>query len=241
MPSAIIREGNPIPCGTEEAPSGSFSVTFDDVDGSGDYGVGESVEITFDQCLDGANGTTSNGKIKFSFTSLSGFSQQASPPWSYTANWLFSAFELRAPGASPLKIDGTMVWSERQINADENQVIVSGAQLHANRPEENLTVLDFDVTIAENRKTSTFFQFGRQTISSSKLGGSFLLNVAEIQPLAGSVPGFPASGTITISGSNSSLTLTSVDRLQVRVDLDANMDGVAESSEVVNWDDLNFL
>jgi hypothetical protein len=239
LPSAIIREGHPIPCGTEESPSGSFSVKFNDIDGNGDYGVGESVEIVFDQCLDGTNGTTSNGKIKFSFTSLSGFSQQATPPWSYTASWLFSEFELRSPGATPLKIDGTMVWSENQIDADENLVMVSGTQLNANRPEENLAILDFAVKIAENSNISTFRQFGRQAISSSKLGGSFRVDVAEIQPLAGSAPGFPDSGAITISGNRSSLTLTAVDRIQVRVDLDANMDGVVESSDVVNWSDLN--
>ena len=123
-PSAVIREGEPIPCGTEESPSGSLSVRFDDIDSNGDYGVGESVEIAFDQCLNAANGTTSNGKIKFTFTSLSGFSQQPSPPWSYTATWLFSDLELHSSGAMPLKVDGTMVWSESQINADDNLVMV---------------------------------------------------------------------------------------------------------------------
>lgn len=237
-PSAVIREGEPIPCGTEESPSGSLSVRFDDIDSNGDYGVGESVEIAFDQCLNAANGTTSNGKIKFTFTSLSGFSQQPTPPWSYTATWLFSEFQLYSSGATPLKVDGTMAWSESQINADDNLVMVSGTLLNANRTEENLAILDFAVTIGENSKTTTFRQFGQQSINSSKLGGLFRVEVAEIQPLIGIAPGFPDSGMILIIGSNSSLRLIAIDRLQVRLDLDSNIDGIAESSEVVNWDDL---
>jgi hypothetical protein len=39
VPSAIVREGDPIPCGTEESPSGSFSIKSDDKDGNNDYGV----------------------------------------------------------------------------------------------------------------------------------------------------------------------------------------------------------
>ena len=241
VPSAIVREGDPIPCGTEESPSGFFSIKFDDKDGNNDYGVGESVEVTFHDCLDATEGTTSNGNLKFTFTSLEGFSKQPIAPWRYGANFTFSAFQLRSPGASPLNIDGAIQWSESQLNTDESTVVASGTRLDANRVEENLSITDFTVTFDDNNRTNAYRQFGQQTYVSSKLGGAFRMVVTETLPLSGSSRNFAESGVITVHGKNSSISLVAINRTNVRIDLDSNFDGVIDDSELVRWSDLSAL
>lgn len=238
LPSAIVR-GEPLPCGIQGAPSGSILVSFDDKDGNAEYSSGDTLELTFIQCYDPLGKITSGGKLKFTFTNIVGAPFQQITPWSFTADLHFSGFELRFADQNLLQVNGTMVWTQAKDNADETLIQVSGARLSVKRTDDNILITNYLVKFNDNVRTDEYRQSGTQSVSSSKLGGTFQMDVSEALPLVGIASSFPDSGTIKITGAGSSITLNAVDRINVRIELDSNLDGIVDSSEVIAWSILS--
>lgn len=238
LPSAIVR-GEPLPCGIQGTPSGSILVSFDDKDGNAEYSSGDTLELTFIQCYDPLGKITSGGKLKFTFTNIVGAPFQQIMPWSFTADLHFSGFELRFADQNLLQVNVTMVWTQAKDNADETLIQVSGARLSVKRTDDNILITNYLVKFNDNVRTDEYRQSGTQSVSSSKLGGTFQMDVSEALPLVGIASSFPDSGTIKITGAGSSITLNAVDRINVRIELDSNLDGIVDSSEVIAWSILS--
>ncbi len=239
LPSAIIKQGA-IACGDEATPSGSISIEFDDSDHNGDYSAGDSVEFTFNDCLDSANHTTTIGKLKFMFRSAEGQLSKQIAPWSIVADLVYSGLKVRASNRTLISIDGTALWSQNQKSIDESSVTISKASLNVIVTDKEFAISDCAVTFDENMKTGDFRQFGRQTISSPPLGGILETEIVETQALTGN-DNAPNSGVIHVVGDKSSLYLTATGSGNVKIELDSNSDGVVESDETVSWVSLAVL
>ena len=236
IPSAIITRVA-IACG-DEITSGSISIEFDDTDSNSEYSVGESVQFTFNDCLDATNGTTTIGKLKFTFRNVVGQPTKQITPWSIVAELSYSGLQVRELNRTVFNIDGTLLWSQNQKNADESSIAISDASLTVNLSDKEIAITDCTVTFDENKKTGDYKQFGRQTIISRQLGGILVTEIGEAQALAGTNGNAPNSGVIRAIGDNSALHLSASHNGSVNIELDSNLDGVIDSAETVDWSSL---
>lgn len=237
VPSGVVREGS-VPCVLGDPGKGSISVRFDDKNNDGDYSNGDIIEATFTNCLSDQDGSVTNGKVTFKFTNVFGFPLLQVEPWSFVADAIFSGFQFSFPGRPLLILDGPLQWSQNQKTRDEALIFASGNNLKVTSSSDNMTISNYAVTFTENDVTNAYSEFGKETVSSTALGASFVMEVAESAPITGTNPNFPDTGIIIITGENSALTLTAINNINVQLDLDSNKDGVIDSTEIVTWESL---
>ena len=236
-PTAIVKQGT-ITCGDEAAPSGSISVEFDDIDGNGEYSARDSVQFTFNDCFDSAIGTTTMGKLKFVFRNVVGQPTKQITPWSIVAELTYSGLQVRDPNRTRLNIGGTMLWSQNQKNVDESSITISDASLIVNLSDKEIVITDCTVTFDENKKTGSYKQFGRQTISNRQLGGVLETEIGESQALVGTNGNAPNSGVVKAVGDKSAVVLSVIGSGSVKIELDSNLDAIIDSDETVDWSSL---
>jgi hypothetical protein len=236
-PAARVREGS-VQCVPGDASKGTISVRFDDKNDDGEFTNGDSIEATFNNCLSDQDGSTTSGKVTFKITNVVGFPLLQITPWSFVADAIFTGFRFNFPGRPPFSLDGPLRWSQTQNTRDESVIAASGNNLNVVSSNDNLTLSNYSVTFTENDATKAYSEYGTETVSSTALGASFVMTVDKNKPLTGTDPNFPDSGVITVLGENSTLTLTAIDNVNVRLDLDSNKDGVLDSSEIVPWESL---
>ena len=236
-PAAGVREGS-VQCVPNDAGKGTISVRFDDKNDDGEFTNGDSIAATFNNCLSEQDGSTTNGKVTFKITNVVGFPLLQVTPWSFVADVIFSGFQFNFPGRPPFTLDGALNWSQSQLTLDESVIYATGNNLKVVSSADNLTLSNYAVTFSDNDATNAYSEYGTETVSSTALGASFVMTVDQAKPLQGTDPNFPDSGVITITGENSTLTLTAIDNVNVRLDLDSNKDGAIDSSENVPWESL---
>lgn len=119
-------------------------------------------------------------------------------------------------------------------------MVMNGGDLSVTEGAESARITNPNLTFVFNPDDSGS-QYGTSVISSSKLGGSFEVSIAQNQPIIFDANGDPTSGVLVVTGENSKVTITVLENKQARIDLDANNDGEAEESKVMTFDELDAL
>ena len=221
---------------TGACDTGSFVYSWDDADGDLEMSSGDSYEVTFDDCYVAQWAETLTGSTYITGTLVSGDVINAIPPWSFAANYAFD--------------DLVCTW-------DQGSMAVSGNFSMFNSCSDGLKAyLEFSsahLTVVVDGAIDTFSNF-RVVEKMDLVNGSFSIHqtgtltrdlrngtVSFTTPedmafLAGD--GYPSSGELLITHGASSIRAIVVDNSSVQLAIDADGDGIAETTLSVLWTEL---
>jgi hypothetical protein len=234
-PSEDIQDT--LPCAT-----GSIGFNYQDANDDDDIGSGDTFSIAFNNCVDtGPPVSTTSGTFRLSFSNV--VSDAFGEPSSFTASVNMDDLRYVEQGTGEdYTLDGTGTYSFARLNATQSRVTMTAGDLRASEPGDVVRLSEPNLTFLYNEATGTATLFGTSVVSSSQLGGSFQVLIAESNPIIVNANGDITTGVIQVNGANDSkLTLTAAPNAQVRVQLDANGDGVFEQDKTIPIDDLEEL
>ena len=224
------------------AVSGSVTTTLDDRDNSGAASVGDALTVLFSNCKDVVDETI-NGTLTVTLSRLA-----TSPRISFTATAGASAFSVTAQGRSEVyNGDFTLTFAQTSATVDTTHVVIGSqlaVQVSAPKFNDTITLLS-GLTIDSTSDTAALPPGGTVPglttsttsgeVASAAAGGK--VTVSTVQPLLQyDVDVSPRSGQLNVVGKTGALKLTALPGGLVRIDLDANGDGIFEESKTVAWD-----
>jgi hypothetical protein len=217
--------------------SGSFSMSIDDRDNSGTANIGDVLTIVFKNCSD-EPGATVDGT---SHTTLTGFTQV---PFSFTGRMTMSQMSA-ATASHSATVNGDMLieYSEVPTTSNERTKITAAGPVtvavSTHLPftdtvtmQDGFVVDDTHDGVLE-RTVSTF----TGSLKSAAAGGLVDVTTVGDSPITKyDADVYPRAGTLQVKGKTGTLKMTALSTDQVRLTLDENDDGLAESTETVAWD-----
>lgn len=206
---------------------GSVGITLDDVDDTGDVSTGDTVTLGFNSCTE--DGSTLNGSMSVSNLV---FTQPSSTAYSFSGTMTLNNFTF-TDGPDNGIISGTISFAESSSDDITTTTTISLNSLTATVASETLAITGLTATVTENSITGVYTVSSSGTINSNELGGT--LTFSTPTALRGVETGYPSSGVLRISGSNSSVTLMAISSTTVRLDVDSNNDGVIDSTMNTTW------
>jgi len=216
--------------------SGSVSVTIDDRDSSLSPSAGDVFTIRFNQCRD-SEFETMDGTAVVSYTAM-----QTSPSLSMTAR--ITATELASVAVDhALRLNGSMllVFAQTGATTETSKLTADGSVV------ASITTHVFSDTVtlrsgfveeavydsATRRTTSTVLG----SIDSAAAGGTVDISSVAGAPIVNNeTDDYPAAGAVRVKGRTGTLLMTALSSQAVRLELDTNDDGTADSVETVSWD-----
>ena len=224
---AIINSNSPC------AGGGSIDVALDDVDNSGALSSGDSLTLLYNNCVE--SGTTISGGL--SITNF-GFTRPSSVAFTSTGKISFSSFAFN-DGSTTGTMNGSLDFSVSTADGNLITSTITNASITVVESGATLTLSGYSINQTNNGSTGAFTVSASGTVASSKLGGSVTFTTSA--PLQGTGTANPYTGAIKVTGAAaSSVTLTALDSTNIRLDVDANGDGVMEPPAIfMTWTTLN--
>jgi len=230
-PLAVVDLGT-TPCDV----AGTSSMSFEDADNNGMLDIGEVFNFVFNACQDNAARVT-NGSMSGAVTSIN------STGTAFAATITLTSLQQQAvDGSHSLTLNGNARMGYRELSASQEQMTLS-----ADGPVTALvlTHLPFDDTVTLQsgfiQDTTYDYSLGRSTstltgvMESATAGGSFA--VSTLTPIQlYDTDSYPRAGVVEMRGSAGVMNLQILSTEQVQLELDANGDGVFESSTPQTWD-----
>ena len=213
--------------------AGTRSLTVDDRDDSGDLNAGDVVTTVHSNCQD-TSFETLNGTVTTAISELS--------PTSLSARLTMSQFS-DAAARHALTLDGSMWVDDSQPSGalEVTRLIADGPVVAS-----VTTHLFTDTVTLQNGFTEEATYDAAVGLSTSTVNGSLRSaaagGIVEISTPVNSpltkydAEDYPRSGEVQVLGKKGTLWLTVLSTESVQLDLDADDNGTAESSEVVSWD-----
>jgi hypothetical protein len=200
---------------------------------------GDRMTITANNCND--EGVTFNGTVTYTFNNLSG-TIGSNSAWSATLALTYSNFSIAYNGDA-IRTNGDLTLAYSQNGYGMANASASGNSLQLTLLENNVVVVDrrleaYDYSGELNGSSITYA--ANYTVSGNfpKLGNA-TYTVATITPFQMTLGYPPSAGVLTVTATdNTSLRLTAIDTVNVRLEIDQNGDSVTD--EVINttWSDL---
>jgi len=215
------------------AIAGTMSLTVDDRDDDGGLNGGDVVTTVYSNCQD-TTFETLNGTVTTAITALG--------PTSMSARLTMSQFS-DAAARHALTLDGSM-W----VDDSQPSGALEVTRLTADGPvvASVTTHLFTDTVTLQNGFSEEATYDAAAGLSTSTVNGSLRSaaagGIVEISTPANSpltkydAEDYPRSGEVRVLGKRGTLWLTVLSTEWVQLDLDADDNGTAESSEVVSWD-----
>lgn len=240
----VVASGQAIPAGfsadtpCDTAPDGStgsntvstnVNIETVTVASAGDY-----LSMSFSNCYDSADGTTTNGSMKFTMVQggldLSAFS-------------LIGLTEISANFNNLRVTEGgetNVVHGGFNISTDGTTESLTGTSLYVMKVGgEAAHLTDFTITNSTaNTLTDTISV--SMTIASTDINGVITVATDPSNPLVQDISEqHPHSGILFITGSTSKLTMTIIDATNVTLELDSNGDDVVDATANVTWTEID--
>jgi hypothetical protein len=200
---------------------------------------GTSGTITFNACSDFAGETISGS------ASVTGVSA-ASDGSHFSGNFRID-ITFTVTGFAPLRIVGSFSINENcNTSTHDCTSSFTGTSLGAQQGNETWFTTNFTITEAFVSSTQTTTITANYTVSSTKLNGSVAVITSTPLQILGSAQ-HPYTGVVVATGSNNSkvrVTVLGSDPTapdQVRIEVDADGNGVYESSTLYPWSALDAL
>jgi hypothetical protein len=185
-----------------------------------------SQTLDLDDCAvdflgDGVN--VLNGQIKYSVLSLG------------TVRLVFDL--TGQSGMNMNRAFGDMTMSERLGSGSNLVMTAKGATLGLTENGFGATLEKYQFVLTTDLGTGEWTQTGHSYVRSTALAGTVYAETQ--QPLAGPPDEHPQTGVLMLRGANGSRIRVTLQIEDILVELDADGDGVYESSEIITWDDLD--
>lgn len=223
--------------------SGTLSTSLDDRDDSGAASVGDRLTVVFDNCQDMTDEAV-DGTFDAVLTEV-----RLAPSLSFSASVTLAGLRVTLPGARSGVYSGDFTLSMNETSATvlTTQVRVGSqlaAQVSTPRFTDTVTlmaghtltlVLDTAALPPGGTEPGLMTTTSQGSVASAAAGGH--VSLRSLQPIQQySQDSAPHSGQIDLAGRNGSLQLTALATGQVRIDLDADGNGVFEQTRTVDWD-----
>lgn len=214
--------------------SGTVTTTFNDVDNNAVPSVGDVLTMSFDACRDSADETV-DGVVTASFIEIGTSTMQAR----MTMTQLSDSTALHST-----KINGSALLAYQMLSSvsDLTRLTADGpvtADISTHLPYADKVTLRGgfvqEVTYDATNGVATISASG--ILDSMEAGGS-----VEVSTPSGALfvlpdsEDYPTSGALDVRGRTGTLVMTALPTGKVRLDLDADDNGVVESSQTVTWD-----
>lgn len=198
------------------------------------FGAGDYLSISFSNCYDSSDGTTTNGSMKFTIVQ-GGLNFSTSSTIGLTeisAN--FNNLRVTDSGGTNVVHGGFSVstdGSTESLTGDSLYVMVVGGEA------VHLTNFTITNTTANTSTDTISVDF---TIASTDINGVITVATDPSNPLIqGITDQHPYSGTLIITGSTSKLTMIITGSNSVTLELDSNGDDVVDATANVTWTDID--
>lgn len=204
-----------------------------------DIGVGDSITIVFNDCDDG-DGYVLDGRLDLVIRQVQG-DPLSEGPYLLRADMELTDLTL-TEGTEVTSADGSFSLTLDTRNAPVSITRLVGELLKLAAGTEELTLSGFDHRLEENLAAvpSTHQATASGTLASNILGGKVSYLTEQGSPIIGLGDDDPYTGVIRITGAASSrVRVVIVDNTLVTLEVDADGDGVAESSIDTTWPELN--
>jgi hypothetical protein len=228
---------------TYSCPSGgNFLASVTDSDNSQTLSAGDSVSISFNNCV--STSGTFTGSLGFRFDSLSG--TYGTPPYTMGVTMTFGSFGVNSATYSASILGSiTVTGSKSGANAFTQSISTTSLSTNATYGSVTRSRALTNFSASETRSADATYTY----LSNFNLAGTLTSSgFTGTQAVSFSTPTtivrrgtdiYPYTGVLLISGANkSALRLTAISNSQVQEDLDANGDGTYENSTTVNWNTL---
>lgn len=225
-------------CGT----SGSYIVTVNDADNSGTISAGDSFSATFVNCNEGSG--PMNGSLSYRVNTLSGSYGNVSSSVGITMT--YGNLNL-VSGAYTAAINGsiTVSGSKTGTNAFTQSISTSSLAVSATYGSQTRSVALTNYSASETRVADNTYTYlssysAAGTLTSTGFGATQSVSFSTPSALVRrGTDSYPYTGVWRITGANNSaLRLTALSNSTVQRELDANGDGIYESSSTVAWNTL---
>lgn len=211
---------------------GSITVTLNDADNNLELSAGDTIQIDFSQCSE--DGELLNGSASFNNLSISGDVVNEIPPWSISATFAFTSLQLTANslggGTETATINGAFNFSASTSDNVIFNTTITATSLSVADNSGTETLTNFSFSEASNDSTSAFTNTFSGTLNSPALGG--IVNFSTPVALQGVGDNYPSSGEIFIVGMSSSVRVIALDSVNVRLETDADGDGIVDADGV---------
>jgi hypothetical protein len=219
---------------------GSLTFTLDDVNNNQDIDAGETARLSFANCLE--LGLRVNGVMSLRLDTLSGNLDGFVYSLSATAtleNFAVTASGVAVTGNGQIRVaeSSSGIYSQTlTVDVQSLTTSVTTGTETVTRSASNLILTQVRAPLGSSYNET--LSFGGTITSSALESRSFTL--ATVAPFVRSANAtYPASGRATITGdANSSARLTAQSATQVLIELDADGNGVYETSVLKNWSEL---
>ena len=223
--------------------SGTLTAVVSDADNNGVLSVNDSVSITANNCKQNTTATM-NGSITFTVLALSGNLNSNF----YNASLKLTYNNLSAvTSASSLVGNGdiTLSASANGVNVRSQSVdstsFTANATYGATNYSRSLSNFNSTQTMASNTPVSTFKVTSNAsgTVASSALSNLKVVISTTVPFVRKSTDAFPSSGQVSLTGASAAkVRLTAQSANSVLIELDANADGIYESSTTKPWTEM---
>jgi len=200
--------------------------------------TGDYVNLDFNGCTQ--SGLTLNGMVHLGATDISG--NPLDPAGGMREFYgSFDAMTVTFLGATVV-IDGGLTASLSSPDSVTFTSVISGSHFSAFAKAGNQafsgSLDDFMVQRSWDSAANTYVLDLDATVYSSQLGGSAVFQTTV--PFTGTVDDHPSVGTFVATGAmGGKITLTAIDNVNVQILVDADGDGVNETTITTTWDALD--
>jgi hypothetical protein len=207
--------------------SGSLTVTWDDADNSGALSVGDVLTTVADHCQDVAGETTNGTMVITALSDTTGRVAMTQLAFDTTrhAITLNGSVRLQDVSADTLK------------TTTEGAVTVAVTLKHLAPPFTDTVTLQSGFVAQETISNGEMVSTVNGLLESAAAGGVVRLTTPSNSPIRQfEIDDYPYTGVLQVKGMNSALQMTVLSADQVRLDLDADNNGIFETTSTVPWD-----
>jgi hypothetical protein len=211
---------------------GSLSISFDDANNDQQLSTGESLRFSASSCTE--DGMVMNGSVSINNVTIIG-DPVATMPYSMQFTMQVNQFRI-TEGAESITLNGSMTISESSSDGILFARSISGNSIQVTEGGTTASLSNYSIEATENSNSAYTLDLNA-TVSSSAIGGSVTMVTDTV--FQGFASDYPSSGQATISGANNSrVTLIALNSIDVRLEIDADGDGAAETITDTTWDAL---
>jgi hypothetical protein len=225
--------------------SGSLSFEWNDANDNDLLSVGETIQITYNNCYEAADKTTLDGKTSLTLNSLTGDPQNDAMDWSFKLTLQFDDNKIKDEEGEG-SINGSVIISASN-SASKSTLFqkLEGTSLTMKLDGESGALTNYTISLLVNKALGTYEADADFTLAETFFDG--VVTVVTDPVFSGPYDlgldegGNPTSGKMTISGSlNSTLTVEPYDDQNALISLDGNGDGVFEKTWHIPWSNLQY-
>ncbi len=219
--------------------SGSLTLSGDAADPTlGSLAPGDTIQIVYDNCEE-LTGVITSGTIDLTIQAFTG--SLNAPPYSYTLALASTDLSASQRGETET-LNGSAILMINTENGAEvtTTVSVDSLEYTEQTSEDSGTLTDFTATVVTNFGALSYTLDSSGTVSSQSIGGSVDLVTTEI--ITGSLlDDNPGSGVVLVTGDSSTETITVIDPINLRLDIDDNGDGTIDDTIPTTWEAIFAL